>query len=286
MFRKIVQHNYGYSRKYFGPLQAAILDWSGTTADKYVIAPAEVFCRVFEKHRVPISMAEARLPMGLRKDRHIQEITKIPEVKKRWNTEYGVDPTETDVQNMFRDFVPMQLECLEKYSTLIPGTASTVNTLRDTYGLKIGSTTGFTKEMVDILLDHADKQGYRPDASVAGDQVENGERPKPFMLYQNLEMLDVHPIQSVVKVDDTVGGVGEGLEGGCWTVGLARYSNYMDISTLEEEALLTKEELNYKLRRSRDILRKSGAHYVVDDITHLPQVVKDINRRLSVGEKP
>ena len=147
MFRKIVNSNYRYSRKYYGPLQAAILDWSGTTADKYVIAPAEVFRKVFEKYKVPISMAEARLPMGLRKDLHIQKITQIPAVKKRWYKEHGRNPTEKDVVDMFQDFVPMQLECLDKYSTLIPGTVNTVDMLRSKYNLKIGTTTGFNKEM-------------------------------------------------------------------------------------------------------------------------------------------
>ena len=66
--------------------------------------------------------------------------------------------------------------------------------------------------MVDILEEDAKTQGYLPDASVAGDEVEHGARPKPFMLYRNLDLLDVHPIQSVIKVDDTISGVGEALE--------------------------------------------------------------------------
>lgn len=73
-----------------------------------------------------------------------------------------------DVDNMFKDFVPMQLGCLRKYTGLIPGAAETVNTLRSEFGLKIGSTTGFLKNMVDILLEDAKKQGYQPDSSVAG----------------------------------------------------------------------------------------------------------------------
>ena len=73
-----------------------------------------------------------------------------------------------DVDNMFKDFVPMQLACLRKYTDLIPGTKKTVDTLRSDFGLKIGSTTGFLKNMVDILLEDAKKQGYQPDASVAG----------------------------------------------------------------------------------------------------------------------
>lgn len=34
-------------RTYRGKVRAVILDWSGTTADAYVIAPAVVFVEVF-----------------------------------------------------------------------------------------------------------------------------------------------------------------------------------------------------------------------------------------------
>ena len=277
---------YRYSRHYRGPLKACILDWSGTTADKYVIAPAEVFCKVFEKHKVPITMEEARGPMGLRKDLHIKEITKIPAVKKRWFEVHDRFVTDHDVNAMFSDFVPMQLECLKKYSTLLPGVAHTVTTLKNNYNLKIGSTTGFTEVMVDVLRSEAEKQGYYLDSSVAGNSVLHGARPSPHMIYKNLDNLGINPIQSVLKVDDTVGGVGEGLEAGCWTVGVSRYSNYMNINTLEEEDTLSEEEIEYRHNISRDILLKSGAHYVVDDITYLPKIVEDINKRLVNGEKP
>ena len=66
---------YKYAQRYTGSLRTLILDWSGTTADKYVIAPAVVFKEVFKEAKVPISMKEARLPMGLRKDLHIKAIT-------------------------------------------------------------------------------------------------------------------------------------------------------------------------------------------------------------------
>lgn len=269
-----------------GGLKAAILDWSGTTADKYVIAPAVVFVEVFEKHKVPISMKEARLPMGLRKDLHIKAITEQPEVRERWKSVYGRYPNQGDVDNMFKDFVPMQLGCLRKYTELIPGTVEAVNTLKQDFGMKIGSTTGFIRSMVDILLEDAKKQGFHPDCTVAGDEVVNGARPKPFMVYRNLDLLDVHPIQAVVKVDDTVSGVGEALEAGCWGVGVARYSNYMDIDDLDQEKKLSDEEIQRRLEHSRDLLRKTGAHYVIDSIAELPEVAADINSRLARGESP
>jgi len=73
------------STPYKGVLKAAILDWSGTTADAHVLAPAVSFVEVFEKHGVPITMEEARKPMGLRKDLHIAKILfENKEVSKRW----------------------------------------------------------------------------------------------------------------------------------------------------------------------------------------------------------
>ena len=153
-------------------------------------------------------------------------------------------------------------------------------------GIKIGSSTGFTRAMVDILEADAKQQGYVPDASVAGDEVINGARPKPFMVYKNLDLLDVSPIQSVVKVDDTVSGVGEALEAGCWGVGIARYSNYMDIDSFEHEASLAESEMERRLGSSRETLRKAGAHYVIDTFEQLSAVVEDVNMRLARGEKP
>ncbi|KAL4217304.1 hypothetical protein ACF0H5_023755 [Mactra antiquata] len=281
-----MSQNFRFMRRYVGNLKAAILDWSGTTADKYVIAPAVVFVDVFEKHKVPISMKEARLPMGLRKDLHIKAITEIPEVRERWVSVYGREPNQGDVNNMFKDFVPMQLGCLRKYTELIPGTTTAVNALRNEFGMKIGSTTGFIRSMVDVLLEDAKKQGFQPDVTVAGDEVAHGARPKPFMVYRNLDLLDVHPIQAVVKVDDTVSGVGEALEAGCWGVGVARYSNYMDVDSFEHEKQLNEAEIQRRLALSRDLLRKTGAHYVIDSIAELPEVVADINSRLARGESP
>ncbi|XP_078488671.1 phosphonoacetaldehyde hydrolase-like [Ciona intestinalis] len=281
----------GPRKPYAGKVKAVILDWSGTTADAHVLAPAVVFAKVFEKHGVPISMREARLPMGLRKDLHIGKILEIEDVSKRWQQAKGYAPDPEvngkDVQAMFKDFVPMQLDVLDQYTTLLPGTADAINYLKN-HQIKVGSSTGFTKVMVDVLLAAAKKQGYSPDSSVAGDEVPNnmGFRPAPFMLYQNLNNLGVWPIESVVKVDDTVSGVGEGLNAGCWGVGVAAYSNYTDVDSLEEWEQMSEEEKEKRREQSRSVLLESGAHYVIDSIAQLPLVVEDINDRLEKGERP
>ena len=187
---------------------------------------------------------------------------------------------------MFESFVPKQLAVLGKYTGLLPGVADTTKWFQREKQMKIGMTTGFTRPMVDVLLKDANKQGFYPDCTVAGDEVENGARPKPFMIYKNLDLLDAWPIQSVLKVDDTVGGVGEGLSAGCWTVGVSRWSNYMDVDSLEHEKQLSKEELEERNKASREILLKCGAHYVIDSIVELPRIVEHINCKLRNGETP
>ena len=274
-----------FSRSYRGKVKAVILDWSGTTADAYVLAPAVVFVQVFKKQDVEITMAEARGPMGLRKDLHIKALTEDPEIRARWATVHGKEPDQGDVDRMFADFVPMQLSCLREYTDLLPGVADVVKRMQGR-GIKIGSTTGFTRPMVDILEEEAAKQGYHPDASVAGDEVVHGARPGPFMVYKNLDMLGIHPIQSVVKIDDTTSGIGEAMNAGCWGVGVARYSNYMDVDTAEQGANLSDDEVSWRIEKTREILRHAGAHYVIDSLVDIEPVIEDINRRLANGEKP
>ncbi len=87
-------------------------------------------------------------------------------------------------------------------------------------------------------------------------------------------------------MDDTVSGVGEALNAGCWGVGVARWSNYMDVDSFEHEASLSDEEIQRRLEHSRNLLRNTGAHYVIDSISELPEVCADINARLARGESP
>lgn len=273
-------------RSYRGPVRGVILDWSGTVVDAYVLAPARVFVEVFGRRGVEVSMSEARGPMGVTKDVHLSRLLEVPAIRERWRAAHGRDPDRTDVRAMFEDFVPLQIECLPDHAQLLPGVVEMASTLQNDYRVKIGVTTGFVRSMVDVLLEHSHRQGFFPDCTVAGDEVAHGARPRPFMLYRNLDLMDVHPIRAVVKVDDTTSGVSEGLEAGCWSVGIARYGNYMDAHSLSEAASWSAEEVSERLAAARRILWEAGAHYVIDEPLELLGVVDDVNLRLARGERP
>jgi phosphonoacetaldehyde hydrolase len=275
--------DFTYRRSYRGPVQAVILDWAGTTMDFGCIAPAVVFARVFERQGVPISMEEARAPMGAYKRAHIEKITQMDGVRRRWQETHDRLPDERDVDAMFADFVPLQLECLSTYSELIPGTLDVVGQLR-ARGVKIGSTTGYTTEMTAINLRDAARQGYQPDSTVSASEMP-AARPYPFMCLQNAIHLQVDCVQACVKVDDTIPGVEEGLNAGMWSVGLALSGNEVGLSRADWEAL-GEDERQVRRERAYRRMLQSGAHYVVDTIAELMPCIDEIEARLRRGERP
>lgn len=272
-----------FERKYRGPVKAVILDWAGTTMDYGCYAPAVVFIEVFKRRGVAISIEQAREPMGAHKKVHIRNITQIPAVAKKWADIHGSTCTEDDVESMFQEFIPLQLDCLAEYADLIPETIETVKAFRKR-GLKIGSTTGYTGEMMTLLLAEAKKRGYEPDVTVCATDVPAG-RPEPWMCLKNAQDLQIYPMEAIVKIGDTLPDIDEGLNAGMWTIGLAKTGNEMGLTATEIDAL-DPNELQVKMARARKRMAQSGAHYVVDGIGDCNAVIDDINARLARGERP
>ncbi|HOZ48248.1 MAG TPA: phosphonoacetaldehyde hydrolase [Candidatus Hydrogenedentes bacterium] len=272
-----------YQRSYRGPLKAVILDWAGTTMDYGCYAPAVVFIEVYKRHGVEITVDQARGPMGAHKRDHIQQISQMEEVAKKWEAKYGRQPNDDDVSAMFEDFVPLQIECLAHYADLIPGCLEALDEFRKR-DLKIGSTTGYTGAMVEVLLKEAAKRGYVPDSTVCATEVPKG-RPAPWMCVQNAMNLGVYPMESVVKIGDTVPDIYEGLNAGMWTIGLAKTGNEMGLTEAELEAL-DPEVYARRIDRAYTRLAQAGAHYVVDSILDAVPLIDEINDRLACGDRP
>merc|ERR1711917_150206 len=270
--------------QYTGSVKACIFDWAGTVCDPGVFAPVLTFQKLFEDEGVPITSEEVRAPMGVHKRLHIQAICRNPEVKKRWTEKHGKPHTDDDAERIYSNSLSATLDLLPSNSKMIKGVPQTMERLRQEYGLKIGSSTGYTSEIMKKLKPLAAAEGYKPDSIVTSDLVTTG-RPSPAMIYLNMVNMDVYPAQAVVKVDDTTSGIVAGLVAGCWTVGIAKTGNYVGM-TEEQLAAMPKAELEAKVSAARKKLYDSGAHYVIDHISELPQVVDHINQRLAMGLSP
>ncbi len=140
-----------------------------------------------------------------------------------WKEAHGALPTDSDIDTLFDQFIPMQLSVLEEYAEPIPGLLEVMKFLH-TRGIKVGSTTGYIRSMMDVLVPAAEKRGYAPDCVVCPDDVPAG-RPYPWMCYQNAMQLGIYPMQAMVKVGDTFADIEEGLNAGMWSVGMSLTGN-------------------------------------------------------------
>ena len=100
---------YKTTYQYQGKIKGVILDWSGTVLDCGVYAPAIVFTEVFKDEGVPVTMEEAREPMGTHKKVHIQRVTQQESVRRKWFEKFGRFPNNEDIDRMFNNFVPKQV---------------------------------------------------------------------------------------------------------------------------------------------------------------------------------
>ncbi|HJV07270.1 MAG TPA: phosphonoacetaldehyde hydrolase, partial [Chromobacteriaceae bacterium] len=250
--------------QHYQHLEAVIFDWAGTVVDFGSFAPTQVLIDVFAAIGVPVSMEEARVPMGLAKWDHIQSLGRLPSVAERWRARFGRDMNDADVDELYQRFMPLQVERVGEYSAPIPGAIATVRQLRER-GLKIGSCSGYPRVVMDKLLPLAAAAGYSPDHTVATDDLAAGGRPGPWMALDNVLALAVSDVRHCVKVDDTAPGISEGLHAGMWTVGLSASGNAVGL-TAAEWAALTPEQQAQKRLPATAMLQVAGAHYVIDTI--------------------
>lgn len=267
----------------FKHLKAVVFDWAGTTVDYGSRAPAIVFREIFRRKGIDISMAQARGPMGLAKRDHIATVLNLPEVREAWKTKHGQAATDNDIDELYADFLPLQKETLAAHDDVIPGVPELVAECR-ARGLKIGSTTGYTRELVDVFADSVARQGYKPDSILCSEEVPSG-RPAPWMLFDTARNLDVFPMWRIVKVDDTAPGIEAGCNAGCWTVGVTRAGSEVGL-TADEFSALSESEQTTIVTAAGDRLTKAGAQFLVESSADLLPVLIEIESLLASGQRP
>ena len=128
-------------------LQAAILDWAGTVVDFGSFAPTQIFVEAFAEFDVQVSIEEARGPMGMAKRDHIKTLMAVPRIAAAWEKAQGAAPDEAAIDRVYEVFVPMNVEAVTDYCTMIEGAVPAINRMR-ARGMKIGSTTGYTRSIM------------------------------------------------------------------------------------------------------------------------------------------
>lgn len=244
-----------------------IFDWAGTMVDFGCQAPVEALTTAFGRYGVTLDEAAARADMGKAKDAHVRALLGRPEVAAAWRAARGRSPGEADVALLMGDLGPLMRDAAEQAAEMIPGATQTVAELRRA-GLKVASSTGYTREMMQPVLARAAAQGYSPDHLVCAGETPEG-RPSPLMIYRACADLGVWPFSRVIKVDDAEAGVAEGRAAGCFTIGLAASGNGLGLSQSAWLAL-SPDERDRRLAPVRAALLAAGADRVVDTVADIP----------------
>ncbi|MCT4564271.1 MAG: HAD hydrolase-like protein [Maledivibacter sp.] len=267
-----------YTRRYTGKINLAVLDTAGTFCDgpqdlrhrwpeddlRGCKAPVVPFYEAFKKFDITLSWESIRKPMGNYKPTHLRMLLALPECQEQWEAKYGRKPNEQDFEDLLAEFKPLMTKYIvdEDLAKPISGALECITKLREAE-IYVGCDTGYydgDSKMLNKYLE--DNYGMKFDVATNSEIVEG--RPSPFMVYDCMSKLNVWPIESVVKIDDTAGGMLCGNNAGCWTIGLyATGSN------------------NY------DNLALAKPDFLVPSVEYVPDIIfYEIEPRLRKGERP
>ena len=256
--------------------KAVVFDWAGTMVDFGSFAPMGAFVEAFGEFGLEISTNQAREPMGMAKRDHIAAILQMRDVQDKFLHVYGHAPGEADIDRIYDVFVPMNEKVAGKYADLVPGAADMIAELRKR-DIKIGSTTGYTRSIMEHVLPVAAAQGYEPDNLVCSDEVAVG-RPAPHAMKKCFADLGIDDPASVIKVDDTEPGIGEGKSAGCLTVGVTLSGNFAG-QTPGEITQLDESEIEEIRSYAGEKLMAAGADYVIDTVAKLPALIDQLEKQ-------
>ncbi|MBT9173870.1 MAG: Phosphonoacetaldehyde hydrolase [Syntrophomonadaceae bacterium] len=265
-------------------IQGVIFDWAGTTVDFGCFAPVNAFLEIFKKAGVEVTMEEIRSPMGMLKRDHLKTMLQMPRISRLWEEKHGRKFAERDLDLLFKGFESLLLASLKEYSDPLPHVLDTVRALKD-MGLKIGSTTGYTDIMMDIVVHSAREKGYAADFVITPDATASFGRPFPYMIFRNIEALRITSSWKTIKVGDTVADIQEGRNAGVWSAAVIAGSSQMGLG-LEEYKALPEAKRQAAVNIARDAFMLAGADFVIETMAELPPLIEKINGLLAEGKRP
>ena len=116
-------------------------------------------------------------------------------------------------------------------------------------GVKVATTTGFGRNIADIILKQLSWDEELVDVTVTADEVSQG-RPAPYMIFRAMERTHVVDVKRVVKVGDTSADI------------LAGKNADLDVVVGVLSGAHDTERL-----------RKAGAGYIISDVGVLPDML-------------
>jgi phosphonoacetaldehyde hydrolase len=252
-------------------IELVVFDWAGTLVDFGCCAPLAAFLEGFAAAGLPITEAIARGPMGAHKRDHIVEIVYEPAMAQRIRAELDREPDDSLIAEIYEEFCRLLPAALPRHAAPIPGVVETLGWLRSR-GIRIGSTTGYTRAMMDVLEPIAHAAGVSPEALICSDEVPQA-RPAPWACFRLAERFGVYPMSRCVKVGDTPADIAEGISAGMIPIGISATGNEVGLSQAALNALSEPERAR-RIAAAEQRLLAAGAKAVLPAVADLPRWIE------------
>lgn len=190
-------------------VRGVIFDLAGTLIDTGCQAPIHAMISAFAKNKLVVTDEIVRADMGLPKKAHIQAILAKPDILGQWKFIYNNPPREEDVDRIYKSTNQNLKEIVEYYSKPTPYAVDLLHYLQ-TNGIWVGITTGYSREIIQVMSDLMHKQGIIYNTMVCADEVAN-PRPKAGMIFKILKdwsLPNYYPNQ-IIKIGDTIADIQE-----------------------------------------------------------------------------
>lgn len=263
-------------------LKGLILDVAGTFIDFGSMAPTDALLNSFSKFGLKLTNEEVRYGMGLLKIDHTNAIFSQQSVIKKWLKVYKRPVEAKDIQDVYAQ-IEIELKSIVKnYCEPINGIYELKEYAKNN-NIKIGTTTGYTQEMMDIIIPELTEKNLIMDTMVNPSMVQAG-RPHPWMIYENMKNMGIYPTYDMIKIGDTFADIDEGRNAGMWVIALTT-GNELGI-TFEKYLKLEEPLLNKKNKDIKNKFLEYGAHYVCDGIWDVIPTIQLIKNKISNNEYP
>lgn len=271
------------SESEFQKIRAVVLDWAGTAVDFGSIAPTEAFIHAFGGFAVTVRAEEVRAFMGLAKRDHTQAILRLAGASAQWKARFGREPTDADVDEVYAVVEASLRQVSAERCDPIPGALDLVACLRRA-GVRIGSTTGYSSEVMRSVVEASARAGYSADCVVTPRAGVAG-RPAPWMMHECARELGVYPMSAIVKIGDTPADMEEARNAGAWAIGLAMSGNECGLG-LEDYRALDPARADGIRRAATARLASAGAHFVVNGLWDCLPALERVEALLRSGGTP
>jgi phosphoglycolate phosphatase len=184
-------------------IKLAVFDMAGTTVDDMV----DGLPLVLKSYDDALRSHGVEVPM---------EVLNAQRGRDKWTVikELGGDKAE----EIYSEFIGILSENTGRVKE-VEGTSDTFRFLRS-HGVRVVASTGFPAEIAEPMIDYLGwLRKELIDSWMCSEQV-GASRPDPAMILHSMKKYGVSDPSTVIKVDDTVKGIEEGLNAGVYTIGV------------------------------------------------------------------